>query len=482
MNQLERVVTGIQGLDEILKGGLVAGASYVIQGRPGSGKSIMANQIAFNHVRNGGRVLFATMLSETHERMFQFFSTLDFFDRSCIGDQVQYLSAFDTMEGEGLDEVVRLLRREISRQKASLLVVDGLLNARSRAETPIDTKKFIAELQGHAAFAGCTVIFLTSARLEDGSPEHTMVDGVLDLHEEEIGSRTIRRLALRKTRGSGALPGFHEFTISNVGITVFPRLETLYRNPSAGSSYRVSNQRVTSGITSLDSMVDQGLPESSTTLIIGPSGSGKTSISLNFLTACTPEEPGLMFGFYEPLERLHLKADSLGLDLAGRVKEGAVHVHWQPTTELRIDEVGLKLLALIQQHGIKRLVIDSLGAIARFAIPQGRLIEYFSALLNELRTQGVTVLATWELRDVFGADIAAPAPELSSMVDNLILLRFVEAEAEIKRVLSILKMRDSLYDPSLRELVMGHSGIELKKAFKDMVKVLSGSAMPSAQP
>ncbi|MCO6705199.1 hypothetical protein KQH24_33085, partial [Streptomyces sp. CHB9.2] len=78
--------------------------------------------------------------------------------------------------------------------------------ARSRAETPIDTKKFIAELQGHAAFAGCTVIFLTSARLEDGSPEHTMVDGVLDLHEEEIGSRTIRRLALRKTRGSGALP------------------------------------------------------------------------------------------------------------------------------------------------------------------------------------------------------------------------------------------------------------------------------------
>ena len=116
MNRLERVVTGIQGLDEILKGGLVAGASYVIQGRPGSGKSIMANQIAFNHVREGGRVLFATMLSETHERMFQFFSTLDFFDRSCIGDQVQYLSAFDTMEGEGLDEVVRLLRREISRQ------------------------------------------------------------------------------------------------------------------------------------------------------------------------------------------------------------------------------------------------------------------------------------------------------------------------------------------------------------------------------
>lgn len=482
MNRLERVVTGIQGLDEILKGGLVAGASYVIQGRPGSGKSIMANQIAFNHVRGGGRVLFATMLSETHERMFQFFSTLDFFDRSCIGDQVQYLSAFDTMEGEGLDEVVRLLRREISRQKASLLVVDGLLNARSRAETPIDTKKFIAELQGHAAFAGCTVIFLTSARLEDGSPEHTMVDGVLDLHEEDIGSRSIRRMALRKTRGSAALPGFHEFTISNAGITVFPRLETLYRDPSAGATYRVGHQRVTSGVASLDAMIENGLPESSTTLLMGPSGAGKTSICLNFLAACTPEAPGLMFSFYEPPERLQLKADALALDLAGRIDEGVLHMHWQPTTELRLDEIGLKLLALVKQHGIKRLVIDSLGAIARFALPQGRLIEYFSALLNELRTQGVTVLATWELRDVFGADIAAPAPELSSMVDNLILLRFVEAEAEIKRVLSILKVRDSLYDPSLREMVIDDSGIELKKAFKDMVKVLSGSAMPSIQP
>jgi len=86
------------------------------------------------------------------------------------------------------------------------------------------------------------------------------------------------------------------------------------------------------------------------------------------------------------------------------------------------------------------------------------------------------------LRDVFGADIAAPAPELSSMVDNLILLRFVEAEAEIKRVLSILKVRDSIYDPALCELIIDDSGIELKKAFKDMVKVLSGSAMPSTQP
>ena len=148
MEQLQRLQSGIEGLDALLKGGLVAGASYIVQGRPGSGKTILANQVAFNHVRDGGRVLVATLLAESHERLFQFLSTMTFFDPTKVGAEIQFVSAFDTLENEGLDEVVKLLRREISRQKATLLIVDGLLNARSKAENQIDTKKFISELQG----------------------------------------------------------------------------------------------------------------------------------------------------------------------------------------------------------------------------------------------------------------------------------------------------------------------------------------------
>ena len=162
MEKLNRLQSGIEGLDALLKGGLVSGASYIIQGRPGSGKTILANQLGFHHARNGGRVLVATLLAESHDRLFQFLSTLSFFDASRVGAEIQFVSAFDTLENEGLDEVVKLLRREISRQKATVMVVDGLLNARSKADSPIDTKKFISELQGHAAFAGCTVLFLTS--------------------------------------------------------------------------------------------------------------------------------------------------------------------------------------------------------------------------------------------------------------------------------------------------------------------------------
>lgn len=474
MKQLPRIVSGIAGLDILLKGGLVAGSSYIVQGRPGSGKTIFASQIAFHHASRGGRVLFATLLSETHERLFQFLSTLSFFERDRVGAEIQFVSAFDTLENEGLDEVVRLLRREISRQKASVMVVDGVLNARSRAETQLDTKRFIAELQGHAAFAGCTVLFLTSARLDDGSPEHTMVDGVIELGEDLVGSRSLRRIHLRKTRGSGALSGLHEFEINSDGIVVYPRLETVWGQAPSPEPVHVA--RESSGIPAMDEMLGGGLPPGSVTLVLGPSGSGKTSLGLHFLSRCTPEEPGLLFGFYETPERLCLKAAHLGIDLRGLVASGAVEIIWQPVSQRSLDGLGHQLLGAVERRKVRRVMIDSLSGMARAAARADRLIDFYTALTNELRERGVTTVSTWEMRGLFGAEINAPAPELSSLVDNLLMLRFVEVEADLRRVLTILKVRDSDYDPSLRDFTITGDGIRLEPSFEKMSMVLSGSA------
>ncbi|MFC7555011.1 RAD55 family ATPase [Pseudoroseomonas wenyumeiae] len=432
----------------LLQGGLVAGSSYIVQGRPGSGKTIFANQIAFHHARKGGRVLFATLLSESHERLFQFLSTLSFFDRERIGDEIQFVSAFDTLEGEGLEEVVKLLRREITRQKATVLVVDGVLNARSRAEHAIDTKKFIAELQGHAAFAGCTALFLTSARLDDSSPEHTMVDGVIELGEELIGNRSIRRLHLRKTRGSGAVSGLHEFQITSQGIVVYPRLEAVLGS-RPGSNDPVE-EKIPTGVPDLDAMIGGGMQRVSATLMIGASGTGKTSLGLSFLSCCTPEEPGLIFGFYETEGRLKSKADNIGLNLRGQIRDGAVRVIWQPTTEQFMDVLAYRLLDAVRQGGYRRVLIDSLGAIARASAEPARRIEFFTALINELRAMGTTVMATWEIRDVFDSNAHTPAMELSSLFDNMLMTRFVEVRSEVRRVFTILKIRDSGFDASLR--------------------------------
>lgn len=460
MNQLKRLQSGIEGLDTLLKGGLIAGASYIIQGRPGSGKTILANQLGFNHVNRGGRVLFATLLAEPHERLFEFLSTLSFFDKTRIGADIQFVSAFDTLENDGLEDVVKLLRREITRQKSTVMIVDGLLNARSKAESPIDTKKFISELQGHAAFAGCTVLFLTSSQLDDGSPEHTMVDGVIELGEESIGPRTVRRIKLRKTRGSGAVSGVHEFEITGQGIVVYPRLESVLA-PALLESETL--EYVPSGMPTLDEIVGGGLISSSVTLITGPSGSGKTSFGIQFLAQSTPQAPGLHFGFYETPQRLCIKASALGTDFRALEASGALTIVWNPTTAGLIDRLAFDLLRIVEQKNIKRVFIDSLGGMGRVAADKGRVLDLFTALMAELRGRGVTVVASWEVQSLMGSQIDAPAPDLSSVVDNLLLIRFDQHAAELKRLLSILKIRDSAYDPSLLEVVIGNQGIDVKK-------------------
>ena len=459
MEHLARIESGIPGLDRLLNGGLVAGSSYIVQGRPGSGKTIFANQIAFHHAARGGRVLVVTLLSETHERLFQFLSTLSFFERERIGNEMQFVSAFDTLQSEGLDEVVKLLRREISRQKASFLVVDGVLNARSRAETPIDTKKFIAELQGHAAFAGCTVLFLTSAKLDDGSPEHTMVDGVIELGDDIAGARSVRRLHLRKTRGSSALSGLHEYEITENGVVIHPRLEAVLAHPSTAET--LVDEQLRTGTADLDRVLYGGLYASSNTMLVGPSGSGKTSIGLSFLSQSTVEEPGLHFGFFETQGRLIRKAKAFGLDLQGQIETGAIQMLWHPTTERLLDALGHRLLDAVRRGKVRRVVIDSLGAMARAAVRRERIAEFFTALTNELRVMEVTVVASWEADNMFDTAAQMPPLELSSIFDTLILLRFAEDQAALRRILSVIKVRDGQYDPSLQELVFTANGLRL---------------------
>ncbi|WP_285349798.1 ATPase domain-containing protein [Pseudomonas sp. ME-P-057] len=461
MNQLKRLESGIRGFDALLKGGLVAGASYIVQGKPGSGKTILANQLGFNHVRHNGRVLFATLLAEPHDRLFHFLSTLSFFDRSAVGQSIQFVSAFDTLENDGLDEVVKLLRREITRQQTSLLILDGLLNARSRAETPLDTKQFISELQGHAAFAGCTVMFLTSSQLDDGSPEHTMVDGVIEMGEEIVGSRTVRRIKMRKTRGSGAIPGAHEFEINDQGISIYPRLESMLIR--ADLPLDTPQILVGSGIDALDAHIGGGLVRTSVTLIMGPSGAGKTSLGLQFLGRCSAEEPGLYFGFHESPQRAKAKARSLGRDFASLEAAGAVHIDWNPASAGLIDRLCYELLERVERQQVKRVFIDSINALSRTAADPSRALDVLETLLGELRARGVTVMAAWEAHRLIDNRAGVLMPDISGVVDNLLLVQFVQHRTELQRQVSILKIRDNAYDPSPLEVVMSRAGITMKK-------------------
>jgi circadian clock protein KaiC len=468
-----RLSSGIKGLDDILAGGFIEGASYIIQGHPGAGKTILSNQIAFEHIANAGRVLYVTLLSESHEHLFHALDSLTFFDRGKLGNEIIYVSVFQTLRDEGLGEVVKLLRRETQRHDATLLIFDGLLNARDRAATDFDVKSFVAEVQGQAAFVGCTVLFLSSSSITEVSPEHTMVDGVIELTESLAGVRSVRQIQVRKSRGSKALGGLHKFTITNEGLTVYPRIE-------AHAHYDVANEqllegKVRSGLPALDALLGGGLPRASVTLVLGPSGSGKTTLGLHFLSQSNAEEPGLHFGFFETPLRLRKKAKALGINLPDD-GEHVLTLEWTHLADNLLDELAHRLLQQVRASGVKRLFIDGMGGFERASVHRQRLPEFFATLMDQLRIEGVTTLATWEIRDMTEGHIYAPTSDISAILDNLILLRQFEENHRLFRSISIQKMRDSDFDAATRTLGFAKGGLVIGEPMR------SGAASPSSQP
>ena len=135
---------------------------------------------------------------------------------------------------------------------------------------------------------------------------------------------------------------------------------------------------------------------------------------------------------------------------------------WNPMVENLLDKLGHRLLQAVKQRGVKRLLIDGLGGFERAAISSSRLVEFFAALTNELRALGVTTVATWELRDLFGPTVTAPGSEISSLLDNLIMLRQVEVGSKYKRSISVLKVRDSAFEPVIHEVVIGNNGLSVR--------------------
>lgn len=459
VNRLNRLKSTVPGLDDILCGGFVEGASYILRGRPGAGKTILANQIAFSQARDGNSVMYITLLAESHERLFEALSTLDFYDPEHVGSNLTYVSLFQTLRAEGLDAVVTMLRKEMARRQPVMLVVDGLLTARDAADDSLDVKTFVAELQANAAFSRCTMLLLTSATPGDASPEHTMVDGVIELHEDFAGARTARRLQVTKSRGSRALPGLHQYEITHRGLAVFPRVEALLAHPSALDS--APPERLPTGVAGLDELIGGGIPAESITLAMGPSGTGKTTLGLSFLKLATPEAPAVMLSFAESPQRLLRKATAIGIELESLVASGAVTLMWRPMTETLVDKLAYELLDTIAAVGARRIVIDGYSALERIMIDKSRVVEFFSSLGNELKGRGATVLATWETRNLFGLSAESPTPEISGIVDNLLLLQQHPAGADLHRVLGILKIRDGAYPSSMYEVAVGQGGLSV---------------------
>lgn len=408
MPAMKRFPTTVPGLDEILHGGLFEGGVYILEGPPGAGKTTLSNQIAFAHAGRGGKALYVTMLAESHSRMLQHMLGQSFCKPELVNASVIYLSGYRELEQHGLKAVVQLLRGELARHQASLLIVDGLV-VETPSERPDEgVRQFVHELQSLSSAMGCTCLLLTSGHGRSINAEQTMVDGIFSFEDYTFQWRSERRIQVRKFRGSAVERGKHTFCITDHGLRFFPRLEGL-RTATRDDALGAPPQRL--GVDGIDAaLLGGGLVRGSSTLLVGRSGSGKTVLALSFLLAGAPGEPSLMLAGTETTAELVRAGAQCGLPVAAAVKSGALGIHAQGAEDEALDEIGHKLLRLVDERAVHRVVVDGLAGLADTVAFPERGYRFIGRLLRELKLRGVT--------SVFTLDPAAMAAATGSRDPN----------------------------------------------------------------
>lgn len=447
---MKRLPTLVEGLDEILNGGLFEGGVYIFEGPPGVGKTTLANQIAYTLARREGRTLYVTMLAESHARMLQHMEQQIFFDQQEVSSNVFYVSGYRELDKGGLKAVVELLRGELMRHRASLLVVDGLVVDSLEAMTNDSVRQFVHELQSLVSAMSCTCLVLTSGNSNALSAEQTMVDGIFSFEDHGFHWRAERRMQVRKFRGSQIIRGQHTFCISTQGVQFFPRLESL---PLADANVKLGKSAISTGLPALDNVLHaKGLFTGSASAVIGHTGSGKTTLALAFASASDANAPGLVLSCTELSGDLRRLGSEMGLDLEAPISAGTLALKNLGHEDESMDEMGHKLLRLVDELKIRRLVVDGVAGLAdTLAFPE-RGYRFLGRLLMELRRREVTSLFTI---DPGALAIAAGTPladGVTGWFDNV--FEFAPAPSSNRpvdqRVLTITKVRGGgATEPSL---------------------------------
>jgi circadian clock protein KaiC len=483
--RIQRFGTGVPGLDDVLLGGFFRGGANLIVGPPGIGKTILGAQIAFHHARTGGRAIYLTVLTEPHDRLIEHLRSMRFFEERLVPDSLYFVSGYRELEKDGLSALLQLVKSTIHEHRASALIIDGAAVLATVASTPLELQKFAYELNAHLSAAGCTGFLLSTG----GRPlaEEAMLESITFLDERRIALRTVGELQVLKLRGSNFLKGAHHFTVGDDGITVFPRVEAVAAQRVA-SDVRAGQEavswsepdrqrpRAAFGVRDLDEMLHGGVFAGSTTAILGAPGSGKTLLGTGFLVqGARHGERGLYFGFFEPPERLAVKAAGVGLDVAEHARAGTLAFVWQPPVERLLDPLAARLLDGVRRQRATRVFIDGIDGFRQVAAHPERLPAFLVALTEELRTLGATTLFSEEM-ELFRPEVVVRLEGMSATIDNIIFLRYVELHAQLRRLLSILKIRDSAYDTSLREFRITARGFSVERTFESAEMVMTGLA------
>jgi circadian clock protein KaiC len=437
---MERVHTGNKQLDRILGGGFPANSIHIVMGSPGCGKTILAEQLAFANATSERPVLYLTTISEPLPKLLSYLQEYTFADVGRVGTDVLYSSIGDvlTQDPGRLSEVVAEL---VLRHRPSVVVIDSF---KAIADLVVDRAAWRRQLHDLAGLLSAyrTTTFWIGEYVSE-----------VELSREQHGSRDFRFLHVVKLRGSGFLDGYHAVQIHKSGLEYFPRLRT----PDVPPTYHPADDRLSSGIEGLDRLIATGWLRGTSTVLVGPSGAGKTVMGLQFAReGAIHGEPALFVTFEENPTQIGRVVEHFGWDPPSLLGPGKLDVWFASPVELQIDTIVRELLGRIEQHRVRRVVIDGLGDLAYTADDPIRFRDYLFALVQQFAARGVTSMLT--VQNVEPGASPAGLGEITYLGDNLLLLEMQLGE-ELTRTVRILKTRGSAHDGFRRPLSIGAGGI-----------------------
>jgi circadian clock protein KaiC len=473
---VNRMPTGVPGLDEVLGGGFEPGSTVLIAGAPGTGKTILAQQICFANATDQHKAVYYTTLSEPHTKLVRHLEQFAFFAPDSLGRNVEHVHLGDLLRkgpGAGLEPLVsEVVRRTLETQPA-IVVIDSAKMLRDFAVEP-DLRTAFYDLTSRIGHTPTALLLLGEYTPDEmaSDVEFSLVDGIIQLSYQPREPVDRRWLRVVKLRGGSHREGKHTFRIGSPrGFEVFPRIETLIPAEMAAVSGRVS-----SGNPHLDELMGGGPAAGDATLILGPSGAGKTIFALRYIAEGLEHgEDCLFVTFQDTSDQLVAMAAVFGWDLGTARATGRLKISHVPMGSLDLDVVAAVVREELATRPVRRVVIDSLAELAAAAREAERFPAYKRSLIGLIRADGASLVVTSETTTL--GPPADPFGGLMFLFHNVIQLRYIERDSQVGRALNIGKMRNSQHDMGLHSFTITEDGMTIGDRLEGTTGLLGWSAL-----
>lgn len=479
--KIMKVKTGLEGFDLISEGGLPRGRTTLLSGTAGSAKTVFAIQFLMEGIcrakENGVFVTFEETPDDIRRNMLSFGWDIKQWEKEkkWIFVDASPETGQEIIEAGNYDLGALLVRIEhaISKINAKRVSLDSLGAIFSQFTNGGTVRQELLRISATLKDIGVTALMTSERTQEYGDiarygVEEFVADNVVILRNILEDEKRRRTMEILKFRGTSHQKGEYPFTITpNEGLVIIPLSAMELKQKS-------SEVRVTSGNEQLDLMCGGGFFQDSIILISGATGTGKTLLVTEFVAGgAQAGEKCLLFAFEESREQLFRNAVGWGADFEQMEKEGKLKVICEYPEIMGLEDHLIKIKADIYNFKPNRLAVDSLSALERVSTIKG-FREFVIGLTSFIKHEEITGLFTSTTPTLLGGTSITEA-HISTITDSIILLRYVEIYGEMRRGLTVLKMRGSKHDKDIKEFIIDNNGLHIKKPFRDVSGILSGN-------